>query len=722
MQVIKMYISNSRLWRYTSGVITEDSTLKFEFNFKTEDWNSVETKTVVFSYKGKNYETTLDENNQCYVRKEALYAPYFKVSVYGGGIITNTVTIPIEPCSSTEYTQLFDLIQSKSDAEHKHDERYYTENEAEDRFISEEELIQPDWNQNDSTSVDYVKNRTHYEEEILQWVEYEIWNDDQPLLLTEGQRCKILYNTIYDDTFVEFYNYDEDQPYILTVENNNGTLYIGDLNKSIYPFYITATNKDINFQWERSISLKSIHILLEENSTIVHKLDSKFIPGVQIIPINQDGTMTAEDFLSLNDGFYIIYNAPFEYANGLVRVNDGCWICYDWAYYYDTMSIIDGQFTAIDYGPLDGFGYEEADKIIGRQGTGNNAEIFNDYLNNIASGNWSHAEGYNTFASGTSSHVEGDSCKSIGPESHAEGLGTIAEAEAQHVQGKFNISDEDWAYAHIVGNGFDNSNRSNAHTLDWSGNAWFAGNIKIGGTGQNDATAKELATKDDVDSQIASLKYYTLTGTTDSPIDLDDLIEPGMYMVYGSVICGSDDAWLDDYMASNRILAVLPTYTQDSDDYTWQYIVDPTNPCRRKKVNGAWDLHKEYDYRIATNKAIGGIKADEKQDTDTIPARIGTDGKLYVEYIKPKSATVTLLAANWVGEVEPYSQVVQISGVTTSSKIDLQPTPVQLVDLQNNEITLMIANDNGTVTAYALGSKPTKDYEMQVSITEMKIV
>ena len=32
-------------------------------------------------------------------------------------------------------------------------------------------------------------------------------------------------------------------------------------------------------------------------------------------------------------------------------------------------------------------------------------------------------------------------------------------------------------YAHIVGNGINADYRSNAHTLDWDGNAWFAGNV-----------------------------------------------------------------------------------------------------------------------------------------------------------------------------------------------------------------------------------------------------
>ena len=50
----------------------------------------------------------------------------------------------------------------------------------------------------------------------------------------------------------------------------------------------------------------------------------------------------------------------------------------------------------------------------------------------------------------------------------------------QHVQGKYNI--EDTISAHIVGNGTEYNARSNAHTLDWSGNAWFAGDVYTGST------------------------------------------------------------------------------------------------------------------------------------------------------------------------------------------------------------------------------------------------
>ena len=94
-----------------------------------------------------------------------------------------------------------------------------------------------------------------------------------------------------------------------------------------------------------------------------------------------------------------------------------------------------------------------------------------------ASGGSSHAEGHGTTASGGSSHAEGIKTKAEGNNSHAEGIQTIATANGSHAQGKYNIEDTEGVYVHIVGNG-SSSARSNAHTIDWSGNAWFAGTIE----------------------------------------------------------------------------------------------------------------------------------------------------------------------------------------------------------------------------------------------------
>lgn len=94
-------------------------------------------------------------------------------------------------------------------------------------------------------------------------------------------------------------------------------------------------------------------------------------------------------------------------------------------------------------------------------------------------GTCSHAEGSCTIAQSFCSHAEGQDTTASGDNSHAEGRGTIAQANCSHVEGIFNIVDSKEKYAHIVGNGTSDKKRSNAYTLDWDGNAWFAGGIEL---------------------------------------------------------------------------------------------------------------------------------------------------------------------------------------------------------------------------------------------------
>ena len=104
----------------------------------------------------------------------------------------------------------------------------------------------------------------------------------------------------------------------------------------------------------------------------------------------------------------------------------------------------------------------------------------------VAEHNYSHAEGAYTSALGQTAHAEGQYTIAKGTISHAEGLYTIAR-NYQHVQGQYNIEDTNQNYAHIIGNGTAENARSNAHTIDWQGNAWFAGDVRVGGTSYDNA-------------------------------------------------------------------------------------------------------------------------------------------------------------------------------------------------------------------------------------------
>lgn len=141
-------------------------------------------------------------------------------------------------------------------------------------------------------------------------------------------------------------------------------------------------------------------------------------------------------------------------------------------------------------------------------------------IGTTASGIASHSEGNGTIASGNVSHTEGESTEATGESSHAEGFFAIANHRSQHAQGEYNIADDSTAdtgergnYAHIVGNGTASNARSNAHTLDWSGNAWFAGDVYVGSTsGTNkDDGSKKLITADEVPSEVFFATYGTTT-------------------------------------------------------------------------------------------------------------------------------------------------------------------------------------------------------------------
>lgn len=100
MQIFVFNCANSRMRRFTSGVIYAGSypNTVFKFNFNTSDWDVATTKTSVFSYRGDNYREELDENNMCRVPEEVLHDGYFLVSVEdGNGLLTNKVRVPVAP-------------------------------------------------------------------------------------------------------------------------------------------------------------------------------------------------------------------------------------------------------------------------------------------------------------------------------------------------------------------------------------------------------------------------------------------------------------------------------------------------------------------------------------------------------------------------------------------------------------------------------------------------
>lgn len=130
-----------------------------------------------------------------------------------------------------------------------------------------------------------------------------------------------------------------------------------------------------------------------------------------------------------------------------------------------------------------------------------------------ATGNYSHAEGYHTSVSGSYAHAEGNETRATNTGAHAEGQDVYASSAYQHAQGKHNILDSNNVYADIIGNGTSESARSNAATVDWNGNAWYAGDVYVGSTsGTNkDSGSVKLAKTSELRTAGTGL---SLSGTT----------------------------------------------------------------------------------------------------------------------------------------------------------------------------------------------------------------
>lgn len=84
-----------------------------------------------------------------------------------------------------------------------------------------------------------------------------------------------------------------------------------------------------------------------------------------------------------------------------------------------------------------------------------------------------------------------------------------------------------------------------------------------------------------------------------------------------------------------------------------------------------------------------------------------------------KLTQVTLPAANWKGAESPYSQVVEVEGVSVNSMVNLQPSVEQLEIFHDKDIAFATENDGGVVTVYVIGDKPSNDYTIQATIMEV---
>lgn len=372
--------------------------------------------------------------------------------------------------------------------------------------------VQSDWNQNDETAKDHIKNRPFYDAgvqptEVFYNEYFELDSDSEnsfDYLLKLNTTYKVEWNGVEYECVSYLY---DDQPTIAignytiadTMWGTDSSEMLGASTNE--PFFIAYSENPYGDKWGGTLvetaGIYSVRVTEYANQIV--KIDEKFLPPM--VGKNVAG-QTFEVWLGYDaDGNDIVQTCTakknaesfnnFNFAIGASSHAEG-----EYTTAFGAMSHSEGAYTIASGAKS----HAEGEGSIA-EGIASHAE---GYFTEARGGN-AHAEGMQTKALGHYSHAEGSNTIASGHISHAEGEGTIAEGKWQHVQGKFNVELGD-SYLHIVGNGSNNNSRSNAYTLGSSGTAWFAGDVYVGSTsGTNrDSGSKKLATSDEITAAVSN--------------------------------------------------------------------------------------------------------------------------------------------------------------------------------------------------------------------------
>lgn len=410
-----------------------------------------------------------------------------------------------------------------------------------------------DWNQNDPEAPDYIKNRPFYEE--IQYIAYipeqTIEFTDYSGIYVSGEASDMpLGNLPWD--LVPFRITVDGIEYEATMHDNGDNAWLSfSLNDGT-----SMTIYEYGGVVIYSTAYLGNHVIkVEQINNVIHPLDSKYFgytlyagTGENAICINNSENEASGDS-SVAEGFSTVASGHFSHAEGFNTEATGFGSHAEGEYAEAT---VDGSHAEGSYTKATGLvSHAEGNntEAIGRyshaeghytEAVGRSQHVGGEYnipdvmyfetiqkltsKENICRRNASttmlyHSKEYTVNAetglytligdvknglcySGMANYIYGGtSGNTLYQELYDDGvyddytwITTRSDGVIKH---SFRKSDEyKGQYVEIVGNGTNNNNRSNARTLDWEGNAWFAGKVFIGGTGQDDPNAVELGSGD----------------------------------------------------------------------------------------------------------------------------------------------------------------------------------------------------------------------------------
>lgn len=298
-------------------------------------------------------------------------------------------------------------------------------------------------------------------------------------------------------------------------------------------------------------------------------------------------------------------------------------------------------------------------------------EIFNDYEDNVASGQYSSASGAMTSATGDFSNANGNMTTASGDASESSGINSVASGFAsnannsstapgdyansygyytdasgycQNSYGKFNVVDDENKYVIIIGNGTDNNNRSNIFTIDWDGNVVSDGDI--------------VATK-------TNGEYVSLLETADLANNLNIYSKNLRTNIYVNASTGNDD--------NDGLSSVKPLKTLDRAVELAGYYRDVTILLAEGYTYAATDKTNAYGTGIHLYNCSIKLMSDGSSSVKVQNAIFVYDGNFETKNIDLKSSNSGITLYNSFGNFEnstmqivnPNNCVITMNNCTT---------------------------------------------------------
>lgn len=279
------------------------------FDFDSE-WDAYDTKTARFSSNG-SYTDIVFNGNQCAV-PVITDTHCFHIGVYAGDL--HTTTAARVPCKKSI------LCGDGSPADPAPD----VYNQLMERMS---ELETPDWNQNDSTKKDYIKNRTHWEERtVIDLGEHTFsegfFIDDFP---PDGKNIR------HDETTVATIVFDGVSYTCAATSDDEFSFAFGNLHDTGEPFVVgVAIGRDDTYWVCLSETQEEDHtVSVSIEGFVTHPIDPKYISGriVQVLVDDMESERVHEEEIDMP--LKVLNSRNSEYRPNDVRVDyDGTLFVY----------------------------------------------------------------------------------------------------------------------------------------------------------------------------------------------------------------------------------------------------------------------------------------------------------------------------------------------------------------------------------------------------------